>query len=81
MGDEVGDLLKSAQTNLSNYSMASRGIMLREMIPPVAKARADLKKLARALEQIGNSPTAEIQETLKKLRSRNPRDSRNGRID
>ncbi|HEY6289177.1 MAG TPA: hypothetical protein VIW48_07010, partial [Nitrospiraceae bacterium] len=29
MGNEVGDLLKSTQTNMSNHSMASRGIMLR----------------------------------------------------
>jgi hypothetical protein len=52
LGDEVGDLLKSTQTNMSNHSMASRGIMLREMIPPVAKARADLKKLRATLDRI-----------------------------
>src|SRR4029077_10689632 len=45
MGEEIGGLLKSTQANMSNHSMASRGIMLREMIQPVAKARADLKKL------------------------------------
>jgi len=55
MGDEVGDLLKSTQVNLSNHSMASRGIMLREMIPTVAKARADLKKLRATLERINTS--------------------------
>ena len=37
MGDEVGDFLKATQTNISNHSMASRGIMLREMIPTVSK--------------------------------------------
>ena len=55
MGDEVGDLLMSTQANLSNHSMASRGIMLREMIPAVAKARADLKKLRATLERINTS--------------------------
>lgn len=58
MGDEVGDLLKSTQANLSNHSMASRGIMLREMIPPVAKARADLKKLRATLDRIGTTSNA-----------------------
>jgi hypothetical protein len=55
MGEEVGDLLKSTQTNMSNHSMASRGIMLREMIPTVSRARADLKKLRAILERIGSS--------------------------
>ena len=55
MGDEVGDLLKSTQANMSNHSMASRGIMLREMIPTVSKARADLKKLRATLERISTS--------------------------
>ncbi len=55
MGNEVGDLLKSTQKNMSNHSMASRGIMLREMIPTVSKARADLKKLRATLERIGAS--------------------------
>lgn len=53
LGDEVGELLTSTQANLSNYSLASRGIMLREMIPPVLKARADLRTLRARLEQIG----------------------------
>jgi hypothetical protein len=52
LGEEVSELLESAQSQLSNYSMASRGIMLREMIPPVAKARADLQTLRARLEQI-----------------------------
>ncbi len=55
MGDEVGDLLTSTQANLSNHSMASRGIMLREMIPAVAKARADLQKLRATLLRINTS--------------------------
>jgi len=55
MGDEVGDLLKSTQANMSNHAMASRGIMLREMIPPVAKARVDLRTLRARLEQIGET--------------------------
>jgi hypothetical protein len=55
MGNEVGDLLKSTQTNMSNYSMASRGIMLHEMIPTVSRARADLKKLRATLERINTS--------------------------
>lgn len=58
MGDEVGDLLKSTQANMSNHSMASRGIMLREMIPTVARARADLKKLRATLERISTSTNA-----------------------
>jgi len=57
MGDEVGDLLKSTQDNMSNHSMASRGIMLREMIPTVSRARADLKKLRATLERISTSTT------------------------
>jgi hypothetical protein len=55
LGEEVSELLESAQSQLSNYSMASRGIMLREMIPPVAKARADLRTLRARLEQIGET--------------------------
>ena len=55
MGNEVGDLLKATQANMSNHSMASRGIMLREMIPAISKARADLKKLRATLERISTS--------------------------
>jgi hypothetical protein len=54
MGDEVSDLLKSTQAKISNHSLASRGIMLREMIPPVAKARANLKTLRARLEKIND---------------------------
>ena len=52
LGQDVDDLLNSAQAKLSNYSMASRGIMLRELIQPVVKARADLKTLRAQLEKI-----------------------------
>ena len=55
LGDDVGEFLTSTQANLSNYSLASRGIMLREMIAPVAKARADLRTLRARLEQIGHA--------------------------
>jgi hypothetical protein len=55
MGEEIGGLLNATQTNMSNHSMASRGIMLREMIQPVAKARADLKKLRATLDRINTS--------------------------
>ncbi len=54
LGDEVGELLAFTQTNLSNNSLASRGIMLREMISPVARARGDLKTLRARLERIGD---------------------------
>lgn len=55
LGDEVGELLAFTQANLSNHSLASRGIMLREMLPRVAKARADLKTLRARLERINDS--------------------------
>jgi hypothetical protein len=54
LGDEVNQLLISTQANLSNYSLASRGIMLREMLPRVAKARGDLKTLRARLEKIND---------------------------
>jgi hypothetical protein len=55
LGDEVGSLIEDTQANISNHSMASRGIMLQEIIPTVSKARADLKKLRATLERIGTS--------------------------
>ncbi|HKY73307.1 MAG TPA: hypothetical protein VJL88_15410 [Nitrospira sp.] len=55
MGDELDQLLAVAQAQLSNYSLASRGIMLRELIPRVAKARADLKILHARLEGINEA--------------------------
>jgi hypothetical protein len=73
LGDEVGELLESAQNQLSNYSMASRGIMLREMIPPVAKARADLRTLRAQLEQVGKASNrrdqAEFEEAGREART------------
>jgi len=73
LGDEVGELLESAQNQLSNYSMASRGIMLREMIPPVAKARVDLRTLRAQLEQVGEASNrrdqAEFEETGRESRA------------
>ena len=54
MADELNQLLASAQSNLSNHSLASRGIMLRELIPKVAKARGDLKVLHARLENIND---------------------------
>lgn len=53
MADELDQLLDSTQTNLSNYSLASRGIMLRDLIPRVAKARGDIKILRSRLDKIG----------------------------
>ncbi|HJT19923.1 MAG TPA: hypothetical protein VJ746_05610 [Nitrospira sp.] len=55
LGEEVDALLASAQAHLSNYSVASRGMMLREIIPPVAKARADLATLRARLERLGDA--------------------------
>lgn len=54
LGDEVGELLAFTQANLSNSSLASRGIMLREMMSPVARARGDLKLLRARLEKIND---------------------------
>lgn len=53
MGEQVSDLLKSTQAKLSNHSLVSRGNILREMIPPVAKAQSDIKKLRATLNRIG----------------------------
>jgi len=55
LGEEVSELLESAQSQLSNYSMASRGIMLRDMIAPVMTARADLRTLQSRLGEIGDA--------------------------
>ena len=55
LGEEVSELLESTQSQLSNYSMASRGIMLRDMITPVTTARADLRTLRSRLGEIGDA--------------------------
>ena len=57
MAEELDQLLASMQANLSNYSLASRGIMLRELLPRVAKARADLKILHARLEGLNDLST------------------------
>jgi hypothetical protein len=54
IADELDEMLASIQANLSNHSLASRGIMLRELIPRVAKARSDLKVLHARLEKIND---------------------------
>jgi hypothetical protein len=61
LGDEVNDLLISVQANLSNNALASRAIMLRELIPRVAKARSDLKTLRATLEKMNELSTARDQ--------------------
>ena len=53
LGDEVGDLLAVAQAGLFSEHMKIRGWTLRELLPPVAKARADLKTLRTKLEHVG----------------------------
>jgi hypothetical protein len=54
MADELDQLLASAQASLSNYPLSSRGIMLRELIPRVAKAKSDLTILHTRLERIND---------------------------
>ena len=54
LGDEVGDLLAVAQSGLFSEHMKIRGWTLRELLPPVAKARADLKTLRARLEHVGS---------------------------
>lgn len=55
LGDEVGELLAMAQAGLFTEHMKLRGWTLRELIPPVAKARTDLKTLRVKLEEIGTA--------------------------
>lgn len=52
LGDEVGELLAVAQSGLFSEHMKIRGWTLRELLPPVAKARADLKTLRAKLEHV-----------------------------
>jgi hypothetical protein len=54
MADEVTQLLTSFQANLSNHALASKAIMLRELISQVATARADLKTLRARLEMMSD---------------------------
>ncbi|HJR76960.1 MAG TPA: hypothetical protein VJ805_08295 [Nitrospiraceae bacterium] len=53
LGDEVGDLLRLAQTELFSEQMKLRGMTLKEMIAPVASARRELALLRKQLEQLG----------------------------
>ena len=55
LGDDVGDLLAMAQAGLFSEHMKLRGWTLRELLPPVVKARADLKILRARLEHVGAS--------------------------
>jgi hypothetical protein len=54
LGDEVGDLLRLAQTDLFSEQMKLRGMTLKEMIAPVASARRELSLLRKQLEQLGS---------------------------
>lgn len=60
--DLASDLLKTAQTNLFSEQMKLRGFTLRELIPPVARARDELRVIKKRLERIG-----EAEETLPTL--------------
>lgn len=54
LGDEVSELLAVAQSGLFSEHMKIRGWTLRELLPPVAKARADIKTLRAKLEYVGS---------------------------
>lgn len=53
LGEEVGALLRLAQKDLFSEQMKLRGMTLKEMIPPVARARLELTALRKELEQLG----------------------------
>lgn len=55
LGDEVGELLALAQTGLFSEHMKLRGWTLRELLPPVVKARADLRTLREKIEHVATS--------------------------
>lgn len=55
LGNDVNDLLTMAQSGLFSEHMKLRGWTIAELLPPVAKARADLKRLHTRLETIGNA--------------------------
>lgn len=55
LGDEVEDLLAIAQSGLFSEHMKLRGWTLRELLPPVAQARADLKTLREKLEHVATT--------------------------
>lgn len=52
LGNEVGELLALAQSELFSEHVKLRGWTLRELILPVAKARQDLQELRSRLEDI-----------------------------
>lgn len=52
LGDQVTELLRVAQTGLFSEQLKVRGFTFRELLPPVAKARADLHALRARLEQL-----------------------------
>ena len=55
LGNDVNELLSMAQSGLFSEHMKLRGWTIAELLPPVAKARADLKRLHSKLETIGNA--------------------------
>ncbi|KAF4515868.1 hypothetical protein B566_EDAN000103 [Ephemera danica] len=55
LGNDVNELLTMAQAGLFSEHMKLRGWTIAELLPPVAKARADLKRLHAKLEMIGNT--------------------------
>jgi hypothetical protein len=55
LGNDVNELLSMAQSGLFSEHMKLRGWTIAELLPPVAKARADLKRLHSKLEMIGNA--------------------------
>ncbi len=55
LGNDVNELLTMAQAGLFSEHMKLRGWTIAELLPPVAKARADLKRLHAKLEMIGNA--------------------------
>ena len=57
LGNEVNELLTMAQSGLFSEHMKLRGWTIAELLPPVAKARADLKRLHTKLEAIGDART------------------------
>lgn len=55
MGDEVNELLSLAQSGLFSEQIKVRGWTIGELIPPVAQARADLKRLHAQLDEISRT--------------------------
>jgi len=55
MGDEVNELLGLAQSGLFSEQIKVRGWTIGELIPPVAQARADLKRLHAQLDEISRT--------------------------